>query len=174
MNVYEVILKRRSIRAFRKDKLDNEAIYKILNVARWAPSAGNRQPWHFIVVLNEELKEKLVPICRNQKFIAEASCIIVGLADVEKSPKWAIVDTTIALEHMALEACEMGLGSCWIGAFNEDEIKELLRIPEKYKVVALLPIGYPAETPQPRSRRNIHEIYSINTFDNEEKFNFKQ
>lgn len=174
MNVYETILKRRSIRAFKKEKLDTEKIFKLLNAARWAPSAGNRQPWHFIIVLNDELKEKLVPICRNQSFIADASCIIVGLANIEKSPKWAIVDTTIALEHIVLAACELGLGSCWIGAFDENEVKKLLKIPEKYKVVALIPVGFPAESPPPRSRKEIHEIYSINTFESQEKLNFKQ
>lgn len=174
MSVYETILKRRSIRAFKEAKLDSETIFKMLNAARWAPSAGNRQPWHFIIVISDELKEKLVPICRNQLFIADAACIIVGLANIEKSPKWALVDTTISLEHIVLEACELGLGSCWIGAFNEDGVKKLLKIPKQYKVVALMPIGYPAESPPSRFRKEIHEMYSIDTFENKEKFSFKQ
>ncbi len=168
-SVYEVILNRRSIRSYLKRELTNEQLFKILNAARWAPSARNLQPWHFILILDDKLKEKMVPICFNQKFIGEASCIVVGLADLEKSPKWAIVDTTIALEHMVLVAHELGLGTCWIGAFDENKVKKLLKIPDKYKVVALLTIGYPAEQPLRKPRVNIEEIYSINQYGNPEK-----
>jgi len=137
-----------------------------LEAARWAPSAGNRQPWHFIVVLDRELKEKLVSVCRNQSFIRDAACIIVGLADLEVSPKWAIVDTTIALEHIVLVATELGYGTCWIGAFDESGVKRLLNIPEKYKVVALITIGKPAESPAPRQRKPLSEIASLNAYGN--------
>jgi len=137
---------------------------KILEAARWAPSAGNRQPWHFIVVLDENLKKELVPACRHQSFVGEAACIIVGLADMQLSPKWAVVDTTIALEHIVLEAAELGYGTCWIGAFDESKVKELLKIPDKYKVVALITVGKPAESPGPRPRKSLAEITSLNTY----------
>jgi len=143
-----------------------ENLEKILESAKWAPSAGNRQPWHFVVVLDEQIKEKLVPACRNQGFIRDAACVVVGLADLERSPKWAIVDTTIALEHIVLEATELGYGTCWIGAFDEAEVKKILNIPDKYKVVALIPIGVPAESPPPRPRKPLKEIVSLNTFGN--------
>ena len=97
MSVYEKIMNRRSIRAYLDKPLEHEQIRMILSSARWAPSAGNRQPWHFIIVLNRELKGKLVSICRNQKFVGDASAIIVGLADMDRAPKWAIVDTKLAL-----------------------------------------------------------------------------
>jgi len=164
MSVYEIIMKRRSIRRYKRGSLTKEQIVKLLEAARWAPSAANRQPWHFIVVVDDELKEKLVHACRGQRFVGEAACVIVGLADMERSPKWAIVDTTIALEHIVLVAEEMGLGTCWIGAFEEDKVKNPLGIPDRFKVVALLTVGFPDESPPPRPRRDLTDIASLNTF----------
>ena len=92
------------------------------------------------------------------------------VADVEKSPKWAIVDTTIALEHIVLVAHDLGFGTCWIGAFNEDELKKFLKIPDKYKVVALIVVGYPNEQPPPRPRKSLDEIVSENFFGQKMKF----
>ncbi len=169
MSAYETILKRRSIRAYRKSELTKEQLLKLLNAARMAPSARNLQPWHFIVVLDEELKRKMVPICRNQKFVGDAACLIVGLADVEASPKWSKVDVTIALEHIVLVAQELGLGTCWIGAFEENEVKKLLKIPDKFKIVAIISIGYPAEQPPQKPRKPLKEIYSINYYGNPDK-----
>ncbi|MEM1682996.1 MAG: nitroreductase family protein [Ignisphaera sp.] len=166
MDVYEAILSRRSIRVYKHESIRREDLEKILEAARWAPSAGNRQPWHFIVVVDEQIKEKLVPVCRNQSFIKDASCVVVGLADVEKSPKWAIVDTTIALEHIVLEATELGYGTCWIGAFDEAEVKKILNIPDRYRVVALITIGIASESPSPRPRKPLKEIVSLNIFGN--------
>ena len=166
MGVFDVILKRRSIRRYRKGSLSKEQILRLLEAARWAPSAKNLQPWHFIVVVEDELKEKLAYACKYQEFIKDAACIIVGLADKVLSPKWCIVDTTIALEHIVLTAHEMGLGTCWIGAFDESKVKEILGIPERYKVVALITIGFPDETPPPRPRKGIEEISSLNYFGN--------
>jgi len=166
MGVYDVILSRRSIRSYAPGTISQEDLKKILEAARWAPSAGNRQPWHFVVVLDDKLKNELVPACRHQSFIRDAACVIVGLADMELSPKWAIVDTTIALEHIVLEAAELGYGSCWIGAFDESKVKALLNIPDKYKVVALITIGKPAESPGPRPRKTLNEIVSLNTYGN--------
>ncbi|RLE56548.1 MAG: nitroreductase [Candidatus Methanomethylicota archaeon] len=164
MSVYESILRRRSIRTYLDKPLEYEKLKILLNAARWAPSARNLQPWHLIIVLDGKLKERLVNACRRQRFVGEASAIIVGLADMELSPKWAVVDTTIALEHVVLAACDLGLGTCWIGAFDEEAVKSLLNIPRRFKVVALLTVGYPAEKPSARSRRPISQIYSINCY----------
>jgi nitroreductase len=166
LGIYDVIISRRSIRAYKKEPIKEEDLRKILESARWAPSAGNRQPRHFVVVLDDQVKEKLVPACRGQRFIANAACIIVGLADVETSPRWAIVDTTIALEHIVLMATELGYGTCWIGAFDENEVKKILNIPDKYRVIALITIGVPAESPPPRPRKPLREIASLNIFGN--------
>lgn len=166
MSVYEVIISRRSIRAYKREQMKKEDIMRILEAARWAPSAGNKQPWHFVVVLEDQVKEKLVSACKGQKFVGSAACVIVGLADAEASPKWAIVDTAIALEHIVLTATELGYGTCWIGAFDEAEVKKILGIPDKYKVVALISIGVPAESPPPRPRKPLKDITSLNIFGN--------
>ena len=142
MDVFEAICRRKSIRAYESTPIPDEKINKILEAARLAPSAGNIQPWHFIVVKDEEKRKKLA---RGMfaKFLIDAPVVIVGCGNMKSSPKWHTVDVSIAMEHMVLEATELGLGTCWVGSFNEEEVKELLKIPEDYKVVALLAIGYP-------------------------------
>ena len=164
MDVFEAIRRRRSIRKYHRKNLDWNTIIRLLEAARLAPSAKNLQPWKFIVVSDQELKDKLVKACYNQKFIADASIAIVGIGDAELSPRRYQTDVTIALEHIVLEATELGLGTCWIGAFKEDEVKELLKIPDKYRVVALLTIGYPAESPPPRPRKKLKEIVYHNVY----------
>jgi len=164
MCAYEVILKRRSIRKYVPEPIEREALIKILEAARRAPSAGNRQPWYFIVVKDPELKKEVAKASANQMFMANADVIIVGVADPGISPRWYEKDIMIALEHIALVATELGLGTCWIGAFNERKIKELLEIPENLKVVALMPVGVPAESPGPRPRKPLEEIVFLNKF----------
>lgn len=161
--VFDVVKKRRSIRKYRPSTLPKEVLLTLLESARLAPSAKNLQPWHFIVVLDQELKNKLVDACKGQKFIADASVIIVGLANTKIS-RWAIIDTTIALTQIMLVAHDLGLGTCWIGAFYEDKVKELLKIPEEWTVVGLLVVGYPDEEPPPRPRKSLDEIVSENYF----------
>lgn len=92
-------------------------------------------------------------------FIADAGAVIVASADPEASPKWFKQDVMIAMEHMVLASTGLGYGTCWIGAFEEEQIKQLLRIPERIAVVALLPIGIPHEKPQPKLRKNFSEIF---------------
>jgi len=164
VGVYDVVVKRRSIRRYRKEPIPNEHLKMILDAARLAPSAGNRQPWHFVVVTDEKLKRKLVDACMGQSFIADAYCVVVGLGDREISPKWCVVDTTIAMEHMVLVATDLGYGTCWIGAFDEGKVRELLKIPDRYVVVALLTIGVPDESPPPRPRKSLREITSRDVY----------
>jgi len=164
MSAYEVILKRRSIRKYVPEPIEKEALIKILEAARQAPSAGNRQPWYFIVVKDPELKKEVAKASANQMFIADADVIIVGVSNPKASPRWHEKDIMIALEHIALVATELGLGTCWIGAFNEKKIKELLEIPNDLKVVALMPVGVPAESPGPRPRKPLEEIVFLDKF----------
>lgn len=100
------------------------------------------------------------------RFLKSAPVVIVGCANLKArlTGKWAIVDTTIALENMVLAAWSFGIGSCWIGAFNEQKVKENLQIPENWKVVALLSLGYPAENPAPRKKKEISKLFSFNKF----------
>ncbi|MGB9756446.1 MAG: nitroreductase family protein [Candidatus Bathyarchaeales archaeon] len=145
MDVFEAVKKRRSIRAYVSTPIPKEKILKILEAARLAPSAGNAQPWHFIVVTDSEKRRKIAEGRRFAGFLAESPVVIVGCGDVKASPRWYLVDVAIAMQNMVLTATDEGLGTCWIGDFNEKQVRELLKIPENYQVVALLAVGYRRE-----------------------------
>ncbi len=143
--------------------LQEEHLKKILEAAQQAPSAGNKQPWQFVVVRDPDIKDRLGKIARNQTWISNASVIIVALAMDKKLPqiyeKWAERDVMIAVEHMVLSAWSLGYGTCWIGAFIEEDIKALLDIPPEMTVINLLPIGVRNENPKKRSRKPFEEIF---------------
>ena len=165
MDVFEAIKKRRSIRSYRTDPIDDKIITRLLEAMRLAPSAKNLQPWKFVVVRDPNIKERLVTACRNQTFIAKAPCIIAACAFEKQSydkmgsymSSWAI-DVAIALDHLSLAAASLGIGTCWIGAFNEGEVKKVLDIPADVRVVALMPLGYPEYVPPPKPRKSLEEI----------------
>ena len=144
MDVFEAIQKRRSVRAYKSTPIPEEKLMKILEAGRLAPSASNIQPWHFIVVKDPEKRKKLAK-SKWARFLAEAPVVIVGCGNQKASPKWFMVDVAIAMQNMVLAATGEGLGTCWVGSFNEKEVKELLKIPENYRVIALLAVGYPRE-----------------------------
>jgi nitroreductase len=159
MDVFEAITARRSIRKYKSEPVREEQLGKILEAARLAPSAGNRQPWRFLVVQEKNRKAQVAVVANNQSFLRDAGAIVVAAVDPEISPKWYEKDVMIALEHMVLAATALDLGTCWIGAFDEGELKRLLKIPEKHRVVALLPIGSADEKPRPTPRKDFHEIF---------------
>jgi nitroreductase len=157
----EVLEKRRSIRKYKDTPIPKEKILEILEAARIAPSAGHRQPWHFIVVQDKGKIKKLA----KQDWAAEAPVMIVGLADQEASPGWCLNDLGVAFEHIVLAATNLGFGTCWMGQSNREElVKNLLDIPEKYKVVALTPVGIPDETPSSKERKSLGKIVSWETY----------
>lgn len=172
MSILKLIKERRSVRKYKAEPIPSEILYRVLEAARFSPSGKNLQPWKFILVQDESLKRRLVDACVGQKFIAEAPVVIVACGFPDKCysrmgnymKSWA-VDVAIALEHMVLQAQEEGLGTCWIGAFEEREVKSLLNIPEDVKVLALTPLGYPDTTPKPRGRKSIEEIVSYNSYE---------
>ncbi|MBT9130917.1 MAG: NADH dehydrogenase [candidate division WS2 bacterium] len=163
MEVTEAILKRRSVRKYKEDKVPDNILEKILQAAQLAPSAKNLQPWRFVVVTDKEIREKLVPACANQKFVGEAPVVIAG---VGINPSLVMrcgitaqtVDLSIALTQIVLQATELGLGTCFIGAFHQDQVKQVIGIPEEYVVVQVLTLGYPDEEPAPRPRLSLQEI----------------
>jgi nitroreductase len=144
MDVFEVVQKRRSIRAYKSTHVPKAMLEKILESVRLAPSAGNVQPWHFIVVTDAGKRERLAESIL-VRFLKEAPVGVVGCGDQKASPKWFMVDVAIAMQNMVLTATSEGLGTCWIGIFNENKVKELFKIPEQFRVVALLALGYPRE-----------------------------
>lgn len=161
MSFLDVIFRRRSIRRYKSKPVPNEVLKNVLEAGRLAPSADNAQPWHFIVITDAEIKHELSKGMW-RSFIKDSALTIVGCG--EKSDKWSIVDVAIALENMVLAAEAQDVGSCWIGAFEEKEVKELLSIPDNLKVVALVSFGYPAEKPSPRNKEKLESIVHYNRF----------
>jgi len=173
MEVFEAIRKRHSTRSFLPVEVPSGKLEKILEAARLAPSAGNIQPWHFIVVTDQQKRKKLSK-GRYAKFLVESPLVLVGCGDKRASPNWYAVDTTIAMQNMVLTATGEGLGTCWIGSFNENQVKELLRIPERLRVIALIALGYRRETTELaskvlhffRRKKKLQKIASIEEFGN--------
>lgn len=166
MEFLELTEKRRSIRKYRHDTIPKKDLEYILESTRMAPSWGNRQCWKFIVV-TDTAKRKAIA---GRDWIGEAPAIIVGCANPNMSgskfnQQYYMLDMGIAMEHMMLAAAELGLGTCWIGGqFEEDTVKQVLGIPADVRVVALTPIGYPAERPNPKGRKELSEIVSYDTW----------
>lgn len=171
MSVLEIIKKRRSTRKYKADPIPEDVLYRVLEAARLAPSGKNLQPWKFILVKSKPLKEALAEASVGQFFMAEAPIIIAAcgfpdncysrMGNFMKS--WP-VDVAIALEHLILQAQEEGLGTCWIGAFEEKKAKLILNVPEDVRVLAMTPLGYPDEEPRDRGRKELDEIISYETF----------
>jgi nitroreductase len=156
------------VRKYKSESIPDGDLKRILEAARLAPSAGNRQPWGFVVARNEELKRRLAVAARNQLWIGDAGVIVVAFADPVQSPggymRWNERDVMTSVEHLVLSAWELGYGSCWIGAFEEDQVKPLIGLPADKKVICLLPIGVPAETPSPKTRREFQEIFYAESY----------
>lgn len=170
MNVFEAIKTRKSVRKYKPQPIPEDHLKQIMTAAQLAPSAGNKQPWRFILVKDPETKMKLGTIARNQTWISDAGVIVAALAMDKKSPevyeRWAEKDVMTAVEHMVLAAWELGYGTCWIGAFNEDQVKELLKVPKEMAVINLLPIGVPDQIPEPRGRKSLEELFHLDRYGN--------
>lgn len=163
MDVAKAIRDRRSVRAYEKKDIPQEVLGKILEAARLAPSANNRQPWKFVVVRDESKRKALAKAAKEQQFVAEAPVVIAAVA-LEPArvmtcsvPTYA-VDLAIAVDHITLAAVEQGLGSCWIGAFYQEDVKKILEIPDEYKVATLLTLGYPRNQARFKNRKSLDEI----------------
>ncbi len=164
MDVLDAIKKRRSVRHYSAEAVPEGALSRVLEAGRVAPSAMNYQPWHFVVVKDAEMRKKLSG-GKFAKFLQECPVVIVGCGDTKKSPEWHTVDVTIALQNMVTQATSEGLGTCWIGSFDENAVKEALDVPEHYSVEAMLALGYPDEKPRgERKTKSLDEITSIDTF----------
>lgn len=164
MDVYSTVLSRHSVRKYLQEEVADEDLAKILEAGRQAPSAANRQPWRFVVVREPELRRKVALACNGQTWMADAGVIVAGVGVPLESQKWYPIDVAIAMQTMVLVASSLGYGTCWIGAFNEDEVKEILGIPQEMKVIALTPVGRPAETPRARPRKAKGEVFFLDGF----------
>ncbi|MFC2169641.1 nitroreductase family protein [Acidobacteriota bacterium] len=171
MSVLEAVRGRKSVRRYKPDPIPEDVLFRILEAVRLSPSGKNLQPWKFILVRDTDLKKKLADASLRQHFMAEAPIIVVACgfpddcyAHMGRYMKSWPVDVSIAVEHLILQAQEEGLGTCWIGAFEEEAVKPILNIPKNVKVLALTPLGYPNEEPRPRRRKNLEEIVSYDKF----------
>ena len=168
MDVFNAIKTRKSIRGYKQDEVPEDKLNKVLEAARLAPSAHNAQDWKFVVVKDSAKREALAKAA-SQPFISQAPVVIAAVALSPKRfmpcgvPAYA-VDLAIAVDHITLAAVEEGLGTCWIGAFSQEKVKEILNIPEDCQVVALLPLGFPADSGRPKSRKELKEIVSYDSF----------
>lgn len=172
MDVLKCIRERRSIRSYTSEPVEKEKLLKILEAGRWAPSSGNVQNWRFIVIEDDKTREKLSKAALNQEFIYDAPVVIAvcSLTDrVKRRYKkrgeklYAIQNTAAAIENMMLAAHELGLGTCWIGAFGEEQVKGILNIPENVDIHALMTLGYPAEETS-STRKELKYLVYFNKF----------
>ena len=160
----EAIRKRKSVRKYLNKKVEEDKLFAVLEAGRLAPSASNRQEWRFIIVRYQVSKKKLAEAANNQSFIAEASIVIAACAETDEhvmscGQACYPIDVAIALDHITLAAVELGLGTCWIGAFDEKKVKQILEIPSEVRVVALMPLGYPYDSSVVnKNRLSISEI----------------
>ena len=144
MDVFEAVLQRRSVRAYTDEAVPREKLDKVLEAARVAPTARGTQPWHFVVVTDNE-KRKVLAKGRYAKFLAETPVVIVALGDKEASSDWYAVDVALAVENMILTAQAEGLCTCCVGSFDESEVRKTVKASDNYEVILMLALGYPKE-----------------------------
>ena len=167
MDILEAIKQRRSIREYTNKHVPDEIIDQLLDAATWAPSAGNVQPWEFVVVKDAETKEKLFQASGNQKSVATAPVVIVVCVDLNRAKQgygkrgetlYCIQDTAAATQNILLVTHTLGLGTCWIGAFEEKEVAKTVDAPKNVRPLVMIPVGYGAKTGKVRSQRPQNEV----------------
>ena len=169
MTVAEAIGGRRSIRSYLPREVEAEKLEAVLEAGRLAPSARNRQEWRFVAVTDPTLRERLAQAAHGQEFVAQAPVVLVicdtgGEYTMTCGQPGGTVDCSIALSFMMLQATELGLGTCWLGKYDEQSVREILDIPNAARVVAMTPLGYPAEDPAPRPRKQTAEVVTFNGY----------
>jgi len=168
MDVYEAMEKRYSVREYADRPVEKDKLERILNAARIAPSARNAQDWKFVVVTDGELR-KTMAAAAEQPLLAKAPVVIAGVStNPERQMRCKVcsgpVDLAIAIDHMTLAAVAEGLGTCWIGSFDQDACCELLDVPPTAQIIELLVLGYPADSPKPKSRKSMDEVVCYERF----------
>ena len=170
-DVLNLLKSRRSIRKYKDKPVEEEKIQKCLEAARWAPSASNKQPWEFLIVTDEATRIKLSELHPYAKFVAESPVVFIPLTNPEIHQKYHMSDTALATMQYMIEAHSLGLGSFWVGVYNlkeeksssENQIKELLNIPESYRIISMLPLGVP-NISLTKKRKPISEIMIRESF----------
>ena len=167
MEVLRAIKERRSVRKFKRKQVNHELVITILDMARWAPSAGNLQPWEFIIVEDKSVQESLVSAALNQDYITDAPVMVVVCADTERSALrfgmrgkhlYSLAETAASVQNMLIAAHALGLGTCWVGAFHEDAVRNILGLPESVVPIGIIPIGWPDEQPKAPPRVDLSHM----------------
>ncbi|HEX7456447.1 MAG TPA: nitroreductase family protein [Candidatus Nanoarchaeia archaeon] len=167
MGFQEIAKNRHSIRAYLPKEIEEEKLTQILEAARQAPSAGNLQAYKIFVVKESQTKQQIAAAANDQDFLGQAAVILIFCQDPYQSAKkyrkrgeelFSLQDATIACAYAQIAASDLGLGTCWVGAFDEEKVREIVHISQTLRPVALLPVGYPAETPPPHDRRPLSEL----------------
>jgi nitroreductase len=161
-----LLRRRRMVRRFRSTPVGKAKVRRLLQVAMRAPSAGHTEPWEFVVVRDETMRKALGRAAFGQMFVAEAPVIIVVCADLrrsqpqygDRSERYGFIDTAFASLLLLLAVVEEGLGACFVGAFNDAKVSQLLGLPGEVRPVALIPVGYPAKTPPSQKLRPLREM----------------
>ena len=169
MAVLETIRKRYSCRAYHDKPVEREKLDSILEAARLAPSAKNLQDWRFVVVTDKETKHQLAKAANNQRFLEKAGVIIAACSNSDHVMRCGQavgpIDVAIALEHIALQATDLGLATCWIGSFYADKVRRILAIPKDVAIIELMAVGYPAdsrkEQKEAKPSKQFHLILSV-------------
>jgi len=167
MDFYEVLRTRRSVRSFSAEDVGEDVLTRVLDAARLAPSANNKQPWHFIVVRDAARRAELAKLCSGQSFVGRAPVVVVFAGTRYLDPySWIgdnmfLVDVTIAIDHFTLAARAEGLGTCWIGAFDKAAVSEFCGLPKSVEPVMVSPLGYPASAEAFRETRNRQPLESL-------------
>ena len=162
MDVIEAIRHRRSIRKYKSDPVEEDKLNKILEAGRWAPSASNKQAWHFIVVRDDAMRKKLADVHTYGRFMAESPVVIVVLGDTTRHERYHLADPHNAVQNMLLAAYSLGLATCWMGVRDtpfESAFRDLLEVPEKFRIICSVSLGYP-DMERDSSRLSLDEIVS--------------
>ena len=174
MDVFEAIINRRSVRAFKQDPIPEELLNKVLEAARWAPSAGNLQARDYIIVRDPEIKRKLCEAALSQRFIEEAPLDLVVCANEERSAwkygargkeLYCLLDAAAAVQNLLLAVHALGLGACWIGAFHDEAVSKTLNLPRGIRPMAIIPMGYPDQTPRAPPRMSLKDVVHLNRYE---------
>ncbi|MBK5092983.1 MAG: nitroreductase family protein [Actinobacteria bacterium] len=162
----EAIRKRRSVRKYEETGVGDEQLREVLEAARYAPSWANKQGWQLMVVRDAEIRNRVAEVLDKNpaaRAITQAPVLLVVCMDptasgVQKDKEYYMADAGILMDHLMLEAAEIGLGTVFIGSFDEDRIREVLGVPEEYRIVAMSPLGYPAKMPGERPRNELEDM----------------
>lgn len=173
MEISTAIRNRRSVRSFKSDPVREEDLNKILDAGRWAPSSGNTQPLELVVVKNQEVKERLASAAFGQSFVAEAPISIVVCANVPRTERrygkrgsqlYVIQDTAAAAQNIHLMSYALGYATCWVGAFDEEKVAEVIEAPDEIRPLVIIPLGKPDKVPAEPPRRDLKDIVHEGVF----------